>query len=61
MHWLSTSIERRIETLAAVKVQIEQARAVLAEIEETTGGVTLREIDGERFVVLPPGTLGDPP
>ena len=28
----------------------EEARWTLAEIEETTWGVTLREIDGERFV-----------
>ena len=61
MQWLSRSIERRIETLAAVNVQIEEARWTLGEIEETTWGVTLREIDGERFVVLPPGTLDRPP
>ena len=61
MHWLSASIQSRIETLAALKVQIEQARETLAEIEETSWGVTLREIDGERFVVLPDGTLDDPP
>ena len=61
MQWLSRSIERRIETLATVNVQIEQAREILAEIEETTWGVTLREIDGERFVVLPTGTLDYPP
>ena len=61
MHWLSTSIERRIGTLATVNVQIEQARETLAGIEETTWGVTLREIDGERFVVLPTGTLDYPP
>ena len=61
MHWLSASIQSRIETLATLKVQIEQARETLAEIEETSWGVTLREIDGERFVVLPDGTLDDPP
>ena len=61
MHWLSRSIERRIGTLATVNVQIEQARETLAGIEETTWGVTLREIDGERFVVLPAGTLDYPP
>ena len=61
MHWLWRSIGRRIETLAAVNVQIEEARWTLAEIEETTWGVTLREINGERFVVLPLGTLDDPP
>ena len=61
MRWLSRSIEGRIETLATLNVQIEQARETLAEIEETTWGVTLREIDGERFVVLPAGTLEHPP
>ena len=30
-------------------------------VEERTWGVTLREIDGERVVVLPDGTLDDPP
>ena len=61
MRWLSASIERRIETLATLNVQIDQARETLTEIEDTTWGVTLREIEGERFVVLPDGTLDDPP
>ena len=61
MRWLSTSIQRRIETLAAASVRIEQARETLAQLEETTWGVKLREIDGERFVVLPAGTLDYPP
>ena len=61
MHWLSASIQSRIETLAVLEVRIDQARETLAEIEDTTWGVTLREIDGERFVVLPDGTLAHPP
>ena len=61
MQWLSRSIERRIETLATLNVQIEGARWTLAEVEERTWGVTLREIKGERFVVLPAGTLDNPP
>ena len=61
MRWLSASIQSRIETLATLDVQIEDARETLAEIEETTWGVTLLEIDGERFVVLPDGTLEHPP
>ena len=60
-HWLSTRIQDRIETLATLAVRIEHARATLAQIEETTWGVTLLEIDGERFVVLPHGTLDRPP
>ncbi len=56
MSWLSTGIQHRIETLATLDVQIEDARETLAEMEETTWGVTLLEIDGERFVLLPQGT-----
>ena len=51
----------RIETGAVLKVDIEQAREILAEIEETTWRVTLREIEGERYVVLPAETLDYPP
>ena len=61
MHWLSANIQQRIETLAVLDVRIDQARETLAEIEDTTWGVTLREIDGERFVVLPDDALKDPP
>ena len=61
MYWLSASIESRIRTVAVLNVKIEQARETLAELEETTWGVTLNEIDGERFVVLPAGALDHPP
>ena len=61
MHWLWRSIELRIEALATLNRQIEDARWTLAEIKDTTWGVTLREIDGERFVVLPTGSLAHPP
>ena len=33
MQWLSTSIQRRIETLATVEVQIAQARETLTKIK----------------------------
>ena len=60
MHWLSVSIQRRIETLGAANLRIEDAREMLAEIEETTWGVTLREVNGERYVTLPAGTMVHP-
>ncbi len=59
--WLWTTIEQRIETLAVLRVDINQARQTLAELETMTWRVALREIDGERFVVLPPGSLERPP
>ena len=61
MHWLSTSIESRIYTVAVLNVDIKQARETLAQMEQTTWGVTLNQIDGERFVVLPAGSLDYPP
>ncbi len=59
--WLWTTIEQQIETLAVLRVDIAEARQTLAQLEETTWSVELREIDGERFVVLPAGSLEHPP
>ncbi len=42
-------------------MDIEEARQTLARLEETTWGIVLREIEGERFVVLPAGALAYPP
>ena len=61
MHWLSTRIQARIQTAAALDLDIEEARQTLARIEETTWGIALPEIEGERFVVLPTGALAYPP
>ena len=61
MRWLWTIIEWKVETLAALNVDIEQARQTLTMIEETTWGLELMEIDGERYVVLPAGSLRNPP
>ena len=57
MHWLSRSIHDRIETLRELDTRTEWARAMLAEIEETTWGIELLESSrGERYVSLPAGT-----
>ena len=61
LHSLSVGIQIRIETLAALRVEIEEARETLAGIEETSWGVRLLEIGGERFVVLQEGALANPP
>ena len=55
-HWLSRTIESRFEELGDVNLRLVGAREMLAEIEETTWGVTLREVNGERYVTLPAGT-----
>ena len=56
MHWLSRSIHDRIETLGDLDTRTEWARAMLAEIEETTWGVELLVSSGDRYVSLPVGT-----
>ena len=61
MRWLSMRIESQLQTLATLNVDIEQARETLTHLEETTWRVELLELDGERFVVLPAGSLEDPP
>ena len=61
MHWLWRSIQVRIETAAALDLDIEEARQTVAQFEVDTWGIVLREIDGERFVVLPPGSMAYPP
>ena len=55
--WLWTTIEQQVEALAVLRVDIKEARATLARIEETTWGLALTEIDGERYVVLPDGAM----
>ena len=61
MHWLSTRIQARIETAAALDLDIGEARQTLERLEATTWGITLREMEEERFVVLPAGALAYPP
>ncbi len=59
--WLWTTIEQQIEALTVLRVDIAEARQTLAQLEKKTWSVELREIDGERFVVLPAGSLERPP
>ena len=60
MHWLSRIIDSRFETLTEVNIRIHRARETLAEMQETTWGVELMEINGERYVALPSRTPGRP-
>ena len=60
MRWLSRSIQARIERVAELDFDIAEARRTLAQMEVDTWGVALLEIEGERVVVLPAGTLDNP-
>ena len=59
--WLWITIEQQFEALAVLRVDIEEARATPSRIEETTWGLGVTEIDGERFVVLLADTLSNLP
>ena len=61
MRWLSMRIESQLQALVILDVDIEQARQTLTQLETGTWRIELRVIDGERFVVLPPGSLERPP
>ena len=61
MQWQSAEILNRIERLARLQVSIEEAERTLERLEEETWGVVLHEAENVRFVVLPAGTLSDPP
>ena len=53
---------RDIQALAALQVEIEEQRRTVERFKETTWGVVLHEEkDGRKFVVLPTGSLKDPP
>ncbi len=60
MHWLWTGIQSRIEMAVDLDLRIEEARQTLTQMEVGTWGIVLSEINGERFVVLPFGTLDNP-
>ena len=60
--WLSNSIENLIETKAVFQVEIKEQRRTVERLKETTWGVVLHEgEEGRRFVVLPAGSLPNPP
>ena len=61
MRWLARSIQDRIETVAGLGRDIEEARRTLAQLEVDTWGLVFHEIEGERFVVVPEGVIADPP
>ena len=56
MQWLSRSVQDRIEERSMVNLQIAGGREMMAEMEETTWGVGLREVNGVRYVTLPTRT-----
>ena len=54
--WLSSNIQNLLETRTALQIDIEEARQTIERIEQDTWGVTLVEVNGQRFAMLPEST-----
>ena len=60
--WYANNLQNLIETKAAFQVEIEEQRRTVEHLKETTWGVVLHEgEEGRKFVVLPAGSLPNPP
>ena len=57
--WQSSRVERLVERQEALQLAIAQEQQTLAQLQAQTWGVWLHEEDGGRYVVLPPGALGE--
>ena len=58
--WLSSNIQSLIQTRVALEIDIQEARQTIERIEQTTWGVTLVEVNGQRFAMLPESTPENP-
>ena len=54
------SIETEDEFDKALETEIQEARETLERIEQTTWGVKLVEVNGQRFAILPESTPDNP-
>ena len=58
--WYANHIQSLIQTRAALEIEIQEARQTIERIEQTTWGVTLVEVNGQRFAILPESTPENP-
>ena len=61
VQWQSSRIENLKEERARLEAEIEGQRHTLDLLTEKTWGVYLAEVEGTRYIVLPKGTLENPP
>ena len=60
--WLTSNIESLFEKRTELSVEIEEQQRTVERLKETTWGVVLHEgSQGKKFVILPHGSLKDPP
>ena len=60
LHWLLTHIQAPVHTVAALDLDIEEARRALARLKALPPKISCSWRFRERFVALPAGTLTDP-
>ena len=58
--WYANQIQSLIETREALEIEIQEARQTIERIEQTTWGVKLVEVNGQRFAILPESTPDNP-
>ena len=58
--WYANQIQSLIETRRALEFEIQEARQTIERIEQTTWGVKLVEVNGQRFAILPESTPENP-
>ena len=58
--WYANHIQGLIETRSALEFEIQEARQTIERIEQTTWGVKLVEVNGQRFAILPESTPENP-
>ena len=57
--WLSSRVQRLLETQETLQLELAQTQTALDQLQAETWGVWLHEEDGMRYVVLPRGTLNE--
>ena len=58
--WYANQIQSLIETKDRLEFEIHEARQTIELIEQDTWGVTLVEVDGRRYAILPESTPENP-
>lgn len=54
--YLAARIQNQLETQAGMERRIQERSRTLDALDARTWGVQLQELEGERYLVLPPGT-----
>ena len=56
----ASNIQSLIQTRAVIEIDIQEARQTIELLEQATWGVTLVEVNGRRYAILPESTPDNP-